>query len=521
MGDFGLSGLLGPWYVVTQPFEEDHFPAAEGAADRYAGAPNRDARTNCDSTPLTSRTYGLIETFSGKSDMKRREFLRYSGAGLAAAAYTASGASSALAGPCQSSGGCPTTSGQIRLTILDRVVEMIDGVEVRVLAFKPQSLSSIAHVPGPVLRVREGDLVSIAVTNDRPEPHGFEIGGIPASKIATIACGETKCVTFTAPVGGTYMYFDPSHPSQHLYRLLGLHGTFIVHPRDGMTRIAGATPSLTPYSMDKLALVVPQAATSIGLLFNAFGTTTRFPGTATANRGKWVPCALDQPYSIQERIWLFSEVDPRFNALIRDDGIAASTMTATAASVIANWVPRYFTINGKSGFDLSEGEVAETVVFKNYIGEPSLIRTMCAGLAHHATHIHGNHIIELSQSYLLPAASRLTFPVGNHRFGALGEVVVNDDLWERDVWPTAPMQIRDVMLPFEVPPDIPNWTARANGTANEPWPLRYVMHDHCEMGTTAAGGNYPQGAVTHWEILGPLGGRAVASSASSGSSSAG
>lgn len=81
MGDFGLSGLLGPWYVVTQPFEEDHFPAAEGAADRYAGAPNRDARTNCDSTPLTSRTYGLIETFSGKSDMKRREFLRYSGAG--------------------------------------------------------------------------------------------------------------------------------------------------------------------------------------------------------------------------------------------------------------------------------------------------------------------------------------------------------------------------------------------------------------------------------------------------------
>jgi hypothetical protein len=69
------------------------------------------------------------------------------------------------------------------------------------------------------------------------------------------------------------------------------------------------------------------------------------------------------------------------------------------------------------------------------------------------------------------------------------------------------MHIRDVLLPLEVPPDIPNWEKHIALLADEAFPLRYVMHDHCEMGTTAAGGNYPQGCVAHWEIIGPAGGR--------------
>jgi hypothetical protein len=34
-----------------------------------------------------------------------------------------------------------------------------------------------------------------------------------------------------------------------------------------------------------------------------------------------------------------------------------------------------------------------------------------------------------------------------------------------------------------------------------------VMHCHCEMSQTAAGGNYPQGLVTHWQIEGGFGQR--------------
>ena len=131
------------------------------------------------------------------------------------------------------------------------------------------------------------------------------------------------------------------------------------------------------------------------------------------------------------------------------------------------------------------------------------MRTINAGLAHHATHIHGNHMFELAHTILtedgfLPIAGG----VENK-----GKVILHDNVWERDTWPTWPMQIRDMLLPLEIPPDIPNWEIFAKKTAQEPFPLRYVMHDHCEMGTTAAGGNYPQGAVLHWQITGPVGGR--------------
>ena len=96
--------------------------------------------------------------------------------------------------------------------------------------------------------------------------------------------------------------------------------------------------------------------------------------------------------------------------------------------------------------------------------------------------------------------------IGRYEFGwsdsdAAGNNVVSSHVCERDVWLLRPMMRTDVLLPFERPPDIPlaAWPPR-----EEPFPLRYVMHCHCEMSQTAGGGNYPQGAVTHWEMTGPL-----------------
>src|SRR5690606_7485492 len=104
------------------------------------------------------------------------------------------------------------------------------------------------RVPGPVLRVREGSIVTVVVKNTRPEAHGFVIGGIPASRL-TIPAGATSQVSFTAPQAGTYLYHDDTHVSRHLYRLLGLHGALVVHPANGAT----ASGSLTPYSLDRVA----------------------------------------------------------------------------------------------------------------------------------------------------------------------------------------------------------------------------------------------------------------------------
>ena len=429
------------------------------------------------------------------SDIKRRDFIKLSSAGLVASAGVAAGSGAAGAMvECTT----PAAASTIVLTITKTTVEMVDGVMVPMLAY--QRGTAVSRVPGPVVRVREGEEVSITITNSRPERHGFEITGIPGAAM-TIEPGQTCRVTFTAPVAGTYLYHDPSHPSRHLYRILGLHGAFIVHPaaNNGWSIDDAGKRCITPYSLNQLAPGDVDSGKNVSKVFEAFGTSPRFPG------GKWVPCPIDQEFSIQEKIWLFNEVDPRFNALIRDNGINSSGFVADSDTLRANFVPRYFTINGRSGYDLSQGE---DVVVKNYIGEPTLIRTLNAGMNHHAAHIHGNHLFELAHS-ILTNDGFIPF-MGSSRVGAPGEVVLHNNIWERDVWPTWPMQIRDMLLPMEVPPDIPNWAAHASGAAAEKFPLRYVMHDHCEMGTTAAGGNYPQGAVTHWEILGPVGARAPA-----------
>lgn len=325
-------------------------------------------------------------------------------------------------------------------------VEMIDGKKVYMLLYYRSGSGS--SEPRPVLTATEGDRVTIRVRNKAPEPHRFQIPGITGAAISQIAPGKTREVTFTAPVGGTYMYLDPLNAP--VYRLAGLHGAFIVKPKNGLT-LSGKP---TPYS-------TATHTAAINLLFDAFGTP-RFPGES------WNP---DDPQ--RQKVWVFSQVDPELNRKV-ELGQSIDPLT------VKNWFkPRYFTINGLSGYDLDE---EDTVCPKGYEGQPTLIRTLNAGLARHSPHIHGNHVMLLSGTK------------------ANGQVVVRDNLLEIDVWSMPPLERKDVLLPFEKPPDIP---AAKWPPVEEPFPMRFVMHCHTEMSQTAGGGNYPQGLVTHWELLGP------------------
>jgi hypothetical protein len=297
-------------------------------------------------------------------------------------------------------------------------------------------------------------------------------------------------------MGGTYIFHDPTGNTP-LYRLLGLHGVLVVEPVNGMT--TNSVPSITPYSLDKLK---PLQAATISKLFDAFGMTDRFLGGAA---GKWVPATESEDFTNQEKVWVLSEIDPRLNALVRP-GEQLLSDTSLTSDIVSIFKPRYFTLLNRCGFDL---HIGEDVCPDNFIGEPTLIRMVNVGLAHHAMHTHGNHWLRLSQANLTD-----------------GTVDVADNILELDIVAMWPMDRRDVILPFEVPQDIPykrvdtatpgptQFEDMVAGRAHEPFPLRYVVHDHVEMATTAAGGNYPQGMVTHWEIMGGLGGRAAARSAS-------
>jgi len=91
--------------------------------------------------------------------------------------------------------------------------------------------------PGPELRVQEGDVLSVELTNDLQEEttihwHGVPVAnpvdGVPNVTQDPVASGDTFTYTFRAEPAGTYFYH--SHVGLQLDR--GLLGPLIVEERD-------------------------------------------------------------------------------------------------------------------------------------------------------------------------------------------------------------------------------------------------------------------------------------------------
>lgn len=91
------------------------------------------------------------------------------------------------------------------------------------------------QVPAPLLRVREGDTVTIRVTNRLSEMttihwHGLilppEMDGVPGISFPGIAPGETFTYRFTIRQSGTYWYH-----AHTLHEQTGLYGALIAEPR--------------------------------------------------------------------------------------------------------------------------------------------------------------------------------------------------------------------------------------------------------------------------------------------------
>jgi CopA family copper-resistance protein len=92
-------------------------------------------------------------------------------------------------------------------------------------------------VPAPVLRLLEGDTVSIAVTNRLTEPtsihwHGIRLpadqDGVPGLSFRDIRPGETFIYRFPINQSGTYWYHSHSGAQEQT----GLYGSLILVPRE-------------------------------------------------------------------------------------------------------------------------------------------------------------------------------------------------------------------------------------------------------------------------------------------------
>jgi CopA family copper-resistance protein len=94
------------------------------------------------------------------------------------------------------------------------------------------------QVPAPILRWREGDSLTLAVTNHLHEPssihwHGIRtpssMDGVPGLSFPGIAPGETFVYRFPVPQSGTYWY----HSHSMFQEQTGVYGAIVIEPKGG------------------------------------------------------------------------------------------------------------------------------------------------------------------------------------------------------------------------------------------------------------------------------------------------
>ena len=95
-------------------------------------------------------------------------------------------------------------------------------------------------IPAPTLRWREGDEITIRVTNRLREStsihwHGiilpYQMDGVPGISFAGIPAGETFTYRFKVEQSGTYWY----HSHSGMQEQTGMYGAIVIDPRDGET----------------------------------------------------------------------------------------------------------------------------------------------------------------------------------------------------------------------------------------------------------------------------------------------
>lgn len=121
---------------------------------------------------------------------------------------------------------------EIYITAKEVIGELADGVTFNYWTFD-------GTVPGPFLRVREGDTVRLTLHNHESSIHHHNIdlhavtgpgGGAAATNVAP---GESKTITFKAMNPGVYIYHC-AHPNVANHTAHGMYGLILVEPKEGL-----------------------------------------------------------------------------------------------------------------------------------------------------------------------------------------------------------------------------------------------------------------------------------------------
>lgn len=120
----------------------------------------------------------------------------------------------------------------IELTTKEVIAEVADGIKMNYWTFN-------GTVPGPFLRVREGDTVSLTLHNDPTSLHMHSIdlhavtGPGGGAVFTNVKPGESKMFTFKALNPGLYIYHC-AHPNVANHMAHGMYGLILVEPKEGL-----------------------------------------------------------------------------------------------------------------------------------------------------------------------------------------------------------------------------------------------------------------------------------------------
>lgn len=128
-----------------------------------------------------------------------------------------------------------TTTVQFNITAKEVIAEIAPGVYQNYWTFD-------GTVPGPLLRVREGDTVVVTLHNDATSLHhhtiDFHAVVGPGGGAAILAAmpGETKTLTFTAMHAGLFVYHC-AEPDPAVHMAHGQYGLILVEPKGGLPKV--------------------------------------------------------------------------------------------------------------------------------------------------------------------------------------------------------------------------------------------------------------------------------------------
>ena len=119
----------------------------------------------------------------------------------------------------------------VELEVTEEVGRLGDGVEYLFWTFG-------GSVPGPMIRVREGDMVELHLMNhpDSRLPHNIDLHSVVGqgggAEATFVAPGERKSFTFRALQPGVYIYHCATAPVG-LHIANGMYGLIVVEPEEG------------------------------------------------------------------------------------------------------------------------------------------------------------------------------------------------------------------------------------------------------------------------------------------------